>query len=107
MSATITSAPPTRSAFANRELHVGNGYVMLTIGLALIAVACWFAYIGLSSRVFVQGLIAPLAIILAIAVLKGLVVLQPNESLVCLLFGSYVGTKHRAGFWWINPFNSK
>ncbi len=33
--------------------------------------------------------------------------LQPNESLVCLLFGSYVGTKHRAGFWWINPFNSK
>ena len=33
--------------------------------------------------------------------------LQPNESLVCLLFGSYVGTEHRPGFWWINPFNSK
>jgi regulator of protease activity HflC (stomatin/prohibitin superfamily) len=24
-----------------------------------------------------------------------------------LLFGSYVGTEHRPGFWWINPFNSK
>jgi len=23
------------------------------------------------------------------------------------LFGSYVGTEHRPGFWWINPFNSK
>jgi regulator of protease activity HflC (stomatin/prohibitin superfamily) len=80
---------------------------MFAIGLALIAVACWFAYTGLSVHVFVQGLIAPLAIIFAVAVLKGLVVLQPNESLVCLLFGSYVGTEHRPGFWWINPFNSK
>ena len=33
--------------------------------------------------------------------------LQPNESLVCLLFGGYVGTEHRPGFWWINPFNSR
>src|SRR5262249_48829353 len=24
-----------------------------------------------------------------------------------LLFGSYVGSEHRPGFWWVNPFNSK
>lgn len=107
MSATLISAPRARSALVDMKLHVGNGYVMLAIGLALIAVACCFAYIGLSGHVFVQGLIALLAIIVAIAILKGLVVLQPNESLVCLLFGSYVGTEHRPGFWWINPFNSK
>jgi regulator of protease activity HflC (stomatin/prohibitin superfamily) len=47
------------------------------------------------------------AIVCAIAVLKGLVVVPPNQSLVCLLFGSYVGTEHRPGFWWINPFNSR
>ena len=107
MSATIISVPPDRSAFVDRELHAGNGYVMLAIGLASIAVSCWLAYTGLSGHSFVQGLIALLALIFAIAVLKGLVVLQPNESLVCLLFGSYVGTEHRPGFWWINPFNSK
>jgi regulator of protease activity HflC (stomatin/prohibitin superfamily) len=109
MSATVILAPPARSAFVDKELHAGNGYVMLAIGLALIAVSCWFAYTGfdVSSHSLGQAWIALSAIILAIAVLKGLVVLQPNESLVCLLFGSYVGTEHRPGFWWINPFNSK
>jgi regulator of protease activity HflC (stomatin/prohibitin superfamily) len=49
-----------------------------------------------------------LAILIIVAALaKGLVILQPNESLVCLLFGSYVGTEHRPGLWWVNPFNSK
>ncbi|HEU0217084.1 MAG TPA: SPFH domain-containing protein [Stellaceae bacterium] len=107
MSATVISAPPTRSAFVDKKLHVGHGYVMLAIGLASIAVACWLAYAGLTGHVFVRGLIALLALIFAIVMLQGLVVLQPNESLVCLLFGSYVGTEHRPGFWWTNPFNSK
>ena len=43
MSATIISAP-ARTAFVDRELHVGNGYVMLGVGLALIAVSGWLAY---------------------------------------------------------------
>jgi regulator of protease activity HflC (stomatin/prohibitin superfamily) len=108
MSATMISAPPARSAFVDRELHAGNGYVMLGIGLALIAVSCWLAYTGfVVNPSLVRAWIALPAIIFAIAVLKGLVVLQPNESLVCLLFGSYVGTEHRPGFWWINPCNSK
>ena len=46
MSAMIISAPPARSAFVDRELHAGNGYVMLGIGLALTAVSCWLAYTG-------------------------------------------------------------
>jgi regulator of protease activity HflC (stomatin/prohibitin superfamily) len=48
-----------------------------------------------------------IGIIVALTLLAGLVILQPNESLVCLLFGSYVGTEHRPGFWWVNPFYSK
>jgi hypothetical protein len=46
MSATIISAPQAHSAFVDRELHAGNGYVMLGIGLALIVVSCWLAYTG-------------------------------------------------------------
>ena len=99
MSATIISAPPAHSAFVDTELHAGNGYVMLGIGLALIAVSCWLAYTGfVVGHSLVRAWIALPAIIFAIAVLKGLVVLQPKESLVCLLFGSYVGTEHRPGF---------
>ena len=41
---------------------------------------------------------------LAILVLRGLVLVNPNQSKVVLLFGRYVGTIRQAGFFWINPF---
>src|SRR5258707_3974273 len=113
MSATIMSAPPIRSAFTDKEIHAVSGYVMLAIGLASVAVCCWLVYRGFdpSDGSLVRAWIAlspiGVAIVIAIGVLKWLVVLQPNESLVCLLFGSYVGTEHRPGFWWVNPFNAK
>jgi regulator of protease activity HflC (stomatin/prohibitin superfamily) len=34
----------------------------------------------------------------------GLAVVNPNESLVLVLFGNYSGTIKRYGFYWINPF---
>jgi regulator of protease activity HflC (stomatin/prohibitin superfamily) len=113
LSTAIISVPPVRSAFADRELHAVSGFFMLAIGLASIAIGSWLAYIGFDpgdgSLVRAWIALSPMIIAIAIAVgvLKGLVVLQPNESLVCLLFGSYVGTEHRPGFWWVNPFNSK
>jgi regulator of protease activity HflC (stomatin/prohibitin superfamily) len=107
MSTTTTSAPSARRVFVDKELWTGNGYVMLAIGLALIALFCWLA-LGYDKGYHpLLGAWILLAIIIAIVVLRGLVVVQPNESLVCLLFGSYVGTEHRPGFWWVNPFNSK
>jgi regulator of protease activity HflC (stomatin/prohibitin superfamily) len=113
MSATIMSGPLVRGAFADRELHAVNGYVMLAIGLALIVVAGWLSYIGFDPnngslvRAWIALLPIILAVVFAVGVLMGIVVLQPNESLVCLLFGSYVGTEQRPGLWWVNPFNSR
>ena len=113
MSATISSVPSVRSAFADKELLAVNGYAMLAIGLASIAFLFCLSYIrfdphdGSLVRAWIALSPIIIAVLLAIGVLKGLVVLQPNESLVCLLFGSYVGTQHRPGFWWVNPFNSK
>jgi regulator of protease activity HflC (stomatin/prohibitin superfamily) len=34
----------------------------------------------------------------------GLVVIQPNESRVLILFGRYAGTLTEARLWWVNPF---
>jgi regulator of protease activity HflC (stomatin/prohibitin superfamily) len=51
--------------------------------------------------------IAPAAgflMVLAITLSKGLFVLQPNESAVLLLFGSYQGTVRQTGYRWTNPF---
>jgi regulator of protease activity HflC (stomatin/prohibitin superfamily) len=107
MSTTSALAPPRRSTFVDRELLARNGYIVIAIGLVLIAVCSWLAYIGLDKDALSRLWLSLPAIVIAIAVAKGLVVLQPNKSLVCLLFGSYVGTEHRPGLWWVNPFYSK
>ena len=100
-------------AIADTELRAANGFLMLAVGLVLLV----FSLFGVGATqvallesgrfsLFSFGL-APVGIIASILIFKGLVVLPPNTSLVCLLFGSYVGTLKRAGFWWVNPFNSR
>ncbi|MFZ1990908.1 MAG: SPFH domain-containing protein, partial [Alphaproteobacteria bacterium] len=40
-------------------------------------------------------------------VVPGFVVIRPNESLVLLFAGSYLGTVNSTGFYWIVPFTSR
>jgi regulator of protease activity HflC (stomatin/prohibitin superfamily) len=103
-------APPHRSTVADKQLKAVDGYIVIAIGLVLIAVCGWLIYTGYDGNGYALPrvwLFLSAIIIVAAAVAKGLVILQPNESLVCMLFGSYVGTEHRPGFWWVNPFNSR
>jgi regulator of protease activity HflC (stomatin/prohibitin superfamily) len=103
MTPTPTPSFP-RSAVADRPLGSLNGFMLLATGIALAALSGWLAFS--LPRDGALGA-AILGLIVAALLLRGLVVLQPNESLVCLLFGRYVGTEHRSGFWWVNPFNTK
>jgi regulator of protease activity HflC (stomatin/prohibitin superfamily) len=110
MSPTSELALPRRSTVVDKQLQAVNGYVIIAIGLVLIAVCSWLTSTGYDQdgrALPVVWLSLPAIVVIAVAVAKGLVILQPNESLVCLLFGSYVGTEHRPGLWWVNPFNSK
>jgi regulator of protease activity HflC (stomatin/prohibitin superfamily) len=110
MSTASASAEPRRSSFADKELEAVNGYLMIAIGVVLIAVCAWLTYLGYDDdgHALPKAWFSMIAIIvIAIVIAKGLVILQPNESVVCLLFGSYVGTEHRSGLWWVNPLNSK
>ncbi len=97
---------------ADRKLPAVNGFLMLAVGLVLLAArlfsgAMQAAFLDAAQfSLMVTGL-AVAGIIASIFNLNGLVILQPNTSLVCLLFGSYAGTLKRSGFWWVNPFNSK
>jgi regulator of protease activity HflC (stomatin/prohibitin superfamily) len=38
---------------------------------------------------------------------SGFFIVNPNESRVITLFGSYIGTVKTNGFWWTNPFFTK
>jgi regulator of protease activity HflC (stomatin/prohibitin superfamily) len=74
------------------------------------------ALVVLSIYAFVQGArdgLAPLLItggagfIVAVLMLVGLFVVNPNEGKVLQFFGSYVGTVKRPGLRWANPFYTK
>jgi regulator of protease activity HflC (stomatin/prohibitin superfamily) len=42
-----------------------------------------------------------------ILILRGLVLVNPNQAKVVTLFGTYRGTLRQAGFYWINPFSGR
>jgi regulator of protease activity HflC (stomatin/prohibitin superfamily) len=44
---------------------------------------------------------------LGLLLLRGLVLVEPNESKAVLLFGKYRGTLREAGFHWVNPFTAR
>ena len=40
---------------------------------------------------------------IGLVILRGLVLVNPNQAKVVLLFGNYKGTLRRDGLFWINP----
>lgn len=57
--------------------------------------------IGFAIQVPIAGVALAVA---ALFLLPGFTVVNPNESVVLVLFGSYKGTLRTNGFYWVNPF---
>ncbi len=73
------------------------GYVGVLVALGLIGVTIFMTVTTVN----------PLWLLLLIVDLFcwiGLMVVNPNESVVLVLFGKYSGTVKKNGFYWINPF---
>jgi len=71
-----------------------------------------FAIIGLvvfAAIMDLPRLVIPAVIlfILNIIIFCGFFTVEPNESMVLLLFGKYIGTEKTSGFRWCNPFYTK
>ncbi|HNW72068.1 MAG: SPFH domain-containing protein [Bacteroidales bacterium] len=71
----------------------------------------FFITVGLGiGGIILFNQVAPLLILSLVLILValfsmlGLVVVNPNESVVMTLFGAYKGTLKENGFFWINPF---
>ena len=97
-----------------KEIRCQSGWVMLPIFLLgiIIPIALLIAGIVDGGESFIEtrwylliGAVFWTAGMLLC--LTGLFANQPNESRVLTLFGDYVGTERRAGFYWTNPFNRK
>lgn len=96
-----------------REVSVGNGWVMLPINILLLlgSVASIITSIVVGVRadeqpnwwLFTSGI---LLLIWSIIMMTGFFALQPNEARLLVLFGAYKGTVRTSGFHWGNPFYS-
>ena len=85
-----------------------NGYLAGAVGLALLLAAVFLFMSGVGSLGGVSYFaLALLAGISGILCLKGLFMLQPNESAILTLFGKYVGTDRSEGLRWAFPFYVK
>jgi len=84
-----------------------SGYLMLVIGILAAALAITSLVFGIRTEdpmwlipIICLGLIA-------ILILIGLFIVNPNDSRVLVLFGTYKGTVKKNGFFWANPFYTK
>ncbi|HHH52164.1 MAG TPA: SPFH domain-containing protein [Bacteroidetes bacterium] len=77
-----------------------NGYIILLLVFVLIAV-------GIYSIMHNLIIIGVISLVIAFFILPGFTIVNPNESMVMVLFGDYKGTLKDNGFWWVNPFMSK
>ncbi|MCC1484513.1 SPFH domain-containing protein [Winogradskyella immobilis] len=77
-----------------------NGYLMLLVFLILF-------FGGITSIILTETGWPAFAIVTAIVLMFGFIMVQPNNSRVLLLFGKYVGTIKKNGFYWVNPFYTK
>ena len=83
-----------------------NGWVMLIIGLLLIAGGFTLLILGIVLDFTALMPFGLVAMVVGAILLSGLRLLQPNEAYVLTLFGKYYGTLKRDGFYWVNPFCS-
>src|SRR5690606_41922614 len=77
-----------------------NGYMMLFI-IFLLFIGSIAGFIMLRSPWML------LVLVLSIFLAAGLILVNPNESRVLLLFGEYIGSVKKNGLFWVNPLYTK
>jgi len=82
-------------------LNPPSGYLTLIVFLLLLGAT---GFCMLNYQIVIGFIIGILNFVL---VLPGLVIVNPNESKVLILFGKYVGTVKQDGFFWVNPLTVK
>jgi regulator of protease activity HflC (stomatin/prohibitin superfamily) len=91
---------PAKPALQEGRARSIDGYLMIVVGLVLLAAAIASLRAG-------ALLVAVPVLLLALVVLAGLYMLHPNQAAVLTLFGAYTGSDRQAGLRWANPLAIK
>ncbi|QHW00627.1 SPFH domain-containing protein [Spirosoma endbachense] len=82
-----------------KKLTSISGYLFLLLGLGCFGLAVFlFAY---------SPILGGFMSLLGAFILKGIMIIYPNEGLAATFFGDYVGTIKQTGLQWVNPLYSK
>ncbi|WP_250323886.1 SPFH domain-containing protein [Williamsia sp. CHRR-6] len=85
-----------------------SGWAMFGVGLGLLAVGGAGLATGVATHSVWLGIVGGIGIAIAVLVLAGLTMVQPNEARVLQLLGSsYSGTLRTPGLRWTNPLTSR
>jgi regulator of protease activity HflC (stomatin/prohibitin superfamily) len=101
------------AGFASRQAHTQRtaarirgsqaapaALVMLVAAIALLAA-------GLRGHTPALAAVGIALAVGGVVVMQGLVVVQPNQARVVVLFGRYIGTLLEPGLWWVNPLTAR
>lgn len=77
-----------------------SGYLMVVVVLGLLAM-------GIVGVIVARAPFFILMMIVSVVLMPGFFFVNPNSSMVLVLFGDYKGTVKRNGFFWVNPLYSK
>src|SRR5690554_1519412 len=77
-----------------------SGYAVIVVLLITISIV-------IAGAIYDNPLISTVGIIISLLIIKGFTVINPNDSKVLILFGKYIGTIKKDGFFWINPLAVK
>jgi len=81
-----------------KEVSAISGYIIAVLALVILGVELFGSIMIKNPLLFV------LTILTLIFFVRGFFMVNPNESRVLILFGDYVGTVKKNGFFWTNPF---
>lgn len=86
---------------SEKTISPPSGYLAFFLFLILLLISGLCFWRG-------ETLLAILALLIAfVLLLPGLIIVNPNDSKVLTLFGQYIGTVKKDGFFWVNPFTVK
>ena len=84
-----------------------SGWFMLLLLPVLLVLDIWFLVQSIQANASAFIALSALGIAVLSIMLGGFFVVEPNQSAVLMLFGTYKGSERRSGLWWVNPFMTK
>lgn len=91
----------TENMTTEKEMNPPSGYLTFITFLILLAIS---VYLFIAQLIIAGAIVTLVNFIL---LLPGLLIINPNEARVLVLFGKYVGSVKKDGFFWVNPLTTK